>query len=155
LTCAKVVDFYDVCKEKYAYEYNETTVCLEEQEDAIEKVSFTGPWFLFVYSWISGVTVLVILWCAYNQKVYPVKGAVQMLRPLDDNDSTENGREWTQTGYKRNWLGTILYYLVWMTIWGIQCLLLILTIFYYMQQEAITRWPVVFLDEGQVLVAFE
>ena len=38
---------------------------------------------------------------------------------------------------------------------GIQFLLFLLTIFYYMQQEAITRWAPVFLDEVQVLMAFE
>lgn len=156
VTCAKVIDFYDACKEKYAYEYNSTIVCIAEQEDSIEQISFTGPWFIFVYSWISAVTVLVILWCAFNQKISPVPGAVQMLIPVGEVDSPENAkREWTQTGYKKHLIGTIICYLVWLTIWGIQFLLFLLTIFYYIQQEAVTRWPPVFLDEKQVLTAFQ
>jgi hypothetical protein len=148
------VNFYDACKEDYAFEYNETSVCLALQEDAIEKVSFTGPWFMFVYIWLFTVTIVVILWCAFNQKISPVHDAVQVLHPLDF-ESSENSKEWTQTGYKFHWLGIIISIMVWLTIWGIQFLLVLLTVAYYMQQEAIKRWPPLFLDEKQVLTAFE
>lgn len=45
--------------------------------------------------------------------------------------------------------------MVWITLWSFHILLTMLTIFYYMQQEAITRWKPVFYDEIQVLQAFE
>ena len=69
--------------------------------------------------------------------------------------NAESDTEWTQTGYRKNWIGYIISLLVWTTLWGIQFLLLVTTLFYYMQQEAITRWKPVIEDEVQSLLAFQ
>lgn len=149
-TCAKVVAYYDTCQSDFGDFYNSTAECLAEEEAAIPQLSLTGPLFLLCYYWISGVTFAVIVFCFLNQKVFPVQASVQTLTPI-----SHTGDEWKQTGYKVNIVGYLINLLVWTTLWGIQALLLILTIFYYMQQEAVTRWPPVFQDEVQVLTAFE
>jgi Cation transporter/ATPase, N-terminus len=77
--------------------------------------------------------------------------------PLSPHVDKSASSEWKQMGYRRHWLGTILYYAVILTMLGIQFLLLSLTIFYYMQQGEITRFgennaPI--KDEEQVLQTF-
>jgi hypothetical protein len=69
---------------------------------------------------------------------------------------TDSSREdWTQTGYKTPSVGSIAQNaLVVLTFLGIKFLLFTRTIFYYMQQEATTRWTPVFQDEVQVFKAF-
>jgi len=146
ITCPKVVDFYDACKEKYAAYYDAESECIDSQTEMIPQVSFTGPWFLFCYFWISGVTALVMLWCFFNQKLSPVQDSTLPMSELG----------WSQTGYKRHWLGMIIHGLVMLTLFGIQFLLLILVILYYMQQGIILKnFEPVFQDEVQVLIAFE
>jgi hypothetical protein len=73
---------------------------------------------------------------------------------------TGSSREdWTHTGYKNHAVGLmgliLAQLLVILTFIGIQFLMFLLTILYYMQQEAITRWSPVLYDEVQVLKAFE
>jgi hypothetical protein len=156
-----VNDFYPNCTISFAYEYAANTECIENQEEALPQVSFTGPVFLFCYYFLSGVTLLVISWCFYNQKVCPILESVKTLTPtsmITTTTKTVDGgqQEWTQTGYKKNLVGEIIYYLVWINLWGIQFLLALTTILYYQQQEAILpRWSPVFHDEVQVLLAFQ
>lgn len=145
VTCKREIDFYDSCKETYASFYDAEEACIEAQNEEIPLLSFTGPVFLLCYFWISAVSVLTFLWCLFNQKILPVHGSEVAMG--------EEG--WSQTGYKRHWLGIIIHGLVMSTLWGVQFLLLMLTIFYYMQQGAVTRWEPVFEDEAQVLIAFE
>jgi hypothetical protein len=159
VACPKVINFYDECFTLYQIPYySNYTSCIDAQEEAIPLLSFTGPYFMTCYIWISVVTILVYGWCFYNQKLSPVPSATQPLprahhhTAMDNNNSNEI---WTQTGYKVHIIGMIIYILVIITIVGIQFLLFLLTIFYYMQQELITKWAPVFLDEVQVLKAFE
>ena len=141
---------------RFESEYASTAECIENQEEEIPLISFTGPWFVACYSWIGGVTALVALWCAYNQLISPVDGSIQTLTPISiTGANSESATEWTQTGYRKNWIGFIISLLVWTTLWGIQFLLLVTTLFYYMQQEAITRWKPVIEDEVQSLLAFQ
>lgn len=151
VACAKVVDFFDVCFERFQEFYDNNTECLDAASDEIPLFSFTEPAFVFCYVWISAVTVLVYSWCLFNQKLFPVPSSTASLSPAAE--SSTGG--WTQTGYKAHWFGRVVHALVNLTFVGIQFLLFLLTIFYYMQQEAITRWAPVFLDEVQVLMAFE
>jgi hypothetical protein len=161
VACAKVIDLYDSCKSKYEVQYDEYATCLEEQEEAVETLSFTSPWFLLVYFWMVCTSLLVVVWCAYNQKIAPcTEKSIQCLTPISASSNGSPTKEfdqndWLITGYKKHIIGTFLCIIVWITLWGIQFLLFLLTIFYYMQQEAITRWTPVFYDEGQVLMAFE
>jgi len=146
ITCPKVVDFYDACQEKYAAYYDAESECIDSQTEMIPQVSFTGPWFLVCYFWISGVTALVMLWCFFNQKLSPVQDSTLPMSELG----------WSQTGYKRHLLGMIIHGLVMLTLFGVQFLLLILVILYYMQQGVIlSNFEPVFQDEVQVLIAFE
>jgi hypothetical protein len=114
-------------------------------------VSLQGPVFILVYSWISVVTCGVIAWCFFNQKLFPVHSSMKPLKSCSNEDDSYC----THTAYKSNLIGTFIHYMVLLTLIGIQFLLLILSIFYYIQQEAITRWPPVFQDEVQVLLVFQ
>ena len=151
VACAKIIDSYDVCFERFQELYDANAECLEAASYEIPLLSFTEPAFVFCYVWISAVTALVFLWCLFNQKLFPVPSSTGSLSPAADSSTVG----WTQTGYKTHWIGSFVHALVILTFVGIQFLLLLLTIFYYMQQEAITTWAPVFLDEVQVLMAFE
>jgi hypothetical protein len=153
--CPRTIDFYDSCLEDYGNYYTEYDTCLAEYYENLPKVSFFGPWFLFCYIWIVSVTILVFGWCFYNQKLCPVEGSTLILTPISSGGPEERVHEWTQTGYKNHWWGLMLNFLVWITLFGIQFLLFVLTIFYYIQQESITRWPVVFEDDIQCLFTFQ
>ena len=150
LACPKVVDTLEVCVERFDAFYTANNECLEAQEDALPLVDFTGPYFVACYSWLAIVTALTVLWCAFNTYV-PVEGA----RTEMTTSSGSPSQTWTLTGYEYHPVGVVMYTLVILTLLGFQFLLFVLTIFYYMQQEAITRWEPVFYDEVQVLMAFE
>lgn len=152
--CAKVVDIYENCFLRFGDPYYSTyTECVEQEEEEVPLVSFTGPWFVACYTILASVTAAVVLWCAYNTHI-PVVDAVTTMTTPDDNGN--GGVGWTLTGYKRHPVGVAIHALVIFVLVGIQFLLFFLTICYYMQQEAITRWgPPVFYDEVQVLMAFE
>jgi hypothetical protein len=151
VACLKVVDFYPVCFERFQEFYDSNTACVDAQEEAIPLLSFTSPWFLVCYFGISVVTVLVVVWCFFNQKIFPVPSSTMSMEAANDVSSGA----WSQTGYKRDIIGYLIYALVLLTFVTIQFLLFLLTIFYYMQQEAITKWAPIFYDEVQVLKAFE
>jgi hypothetical protein len=151
VACAKVIDLYDTCLDMFQEFYDANAECLDNASSEIPLFSFTEPAFIVCYVWISVVTVLVFVWCLFNQKLCPVPGSVLPLTSATGK-STEG---WTQTGYRKHYVGSIVRLLVVLTFVGIQFLLFLLTIFYYMQQEAITRWAAVFMDEEQVLKAFE
>jgi hypothetical protein len=101
------------------------------------------------YFFISITTALTIAWGIFNEKLFPVKDSTLLLQGSGSKKAT-----WTQTGYREHIAGSFIYWMVMVTMVGIQLLLLTLTIFYYMQQGAITRWDPVFKDEVQVLEAF-
>jgi hypothetical protein len=151
VACPKVVDLYDNCFVRFESYYNGSSACVEAQEESEPKLSFFCPYFLAFYIELVSVTVMVVLWCLFNQKLAPVTAST---RPMQAANNITKG-DWTQTGYRTNFVGTVIYLLVNFTFWLFQFLLLITTLFYYMQQEAITRWAPVFENEIQVLMAFE
>jgi hypothetical protein len=171
IACPKVVDTYDNCLDRFQLDYYSAgAACLEAQKEDIPQLSLVGPYFVAVYAWFGLVTAMVGGWCYFNEKNYiriynnnkqcPSEdlssGLCSITTPtLPLQGSGTNEGSWTQTGYRDHWLGSLLYGLVVITFIGIQCLLFLLTIFYYMQQGAITRWAPVFQDEAQILLAFE
>ena len=187
--CAKQVDQFPTCKDRFQELYDGYSKCLEEQEELLPQVSFTGPWFMACYIGLAAVTALMLLWCAWNQRWSSVDGSVVSMQSanavlaseaeeIEKGSSTmgakrrasmdeSSGRtantaslhmheNWTQTGYKTTIIGMFLYSLIVLTHIIIQFLLLFLTIEYYKQQEAIFNLgDPIFLDEIQVLMAFE
>jgi hypothetical protein len=151
VACPKVVDLYPVCKDRFQSYYDANAACMEAQVEAVTKVSFWGPWFLAFYIGFIIIFLLVTLWCWLNEVVFSVPSSTQAF-VVTNGASKET---WTQTGYRTSWIGTIIYILVELSFIVIQVLLLATTIFYYMQQGAITRFPLVFEDEIQVLLAFQ
>lgn len=151
IACPKVVDLFTTCADRFQGFYDENKQCLINDATAVEQLSFTEPWFLVCYYWIIGVSVSVMLWCLYNEKIYPVATSTVPLEAANEI----SGGAWTQTGYQRHLVGSLIYLSVIFTFAAFQFLLFLLTIFFYMQQGAIDRWPPVFQDEIQVLKAFQ
>jgi len=152
VACAKSVEFYDQCLINYQnfYDYADQ-VKKEEQTKSTHQFTFTEPGFLFCYAWITLVTILVFGWCAYNQRWAPVHGSTkQLVQSCESSDEV-----WFQTAYCIDACGTLIYVATMLTLFGFQALLAFLTVLYYVQQGAITRWKPVFEDEQQVLLAFE
>lgn len=128
-----------------------------------ETISWTTSGHVFFYTWICVVTVILLSWCAYNQRFCPVGQTV----PL--HDFTTGGRRrssysslegsndpvlWTQTGYKTTKVGTFIYVLVLITLVGFHALLAAVTAFYYAQQRGYgPAHP--YKNDIQVLYAFE
>lgn len=67
IACNRIDDSYDQCQEKYGPLYDAETICGEE-ESAYEMslVEFNEPAYVFGYAWVSGVTFLILAWCAYK-----------------------------------------------------------------------------------------
>lgn len=151
IACPKLVDLYTTCFDRFESFYDENTQCLKVQDDSLNRLSFIGPWFLACYFEIVAVSVFVVAWCFWNQKVSPVASSTTHVEIANEGSCGA----WMQTGYKTHVIGSFIYVLVMFTFAAIQFLLLILTIFFYVQQGAITRWPPVFEDVVQVLKAFE
>lgn len=139
--CAKQVDLYTDCSTRFQEYYDSNAECLEAQGESIPQVSFTGPWFIACYLIISGVTLLMLGWCAWNQRLAPVDGSTVPLEPLANlsdsavganakSVSSKNNEGWTQTAYKSNFIGISIYSLVIIVAVLIQVLLLFLTVEY-------------------------
>jgi hypothetical protein len=146
VACHKVVDYYDACFDKYAAEYAFESQCGEE-ESAAHVFQWNEAVFVFLYCWIAFVTVLILAWSFFNQKMRPVAGSTVW---LEDGEVSK-----TLTGYKTGIVGDFVYAMTLLTLLGFQILLATTTALYYVQQEAITRWRMIFEDEEQVLLAFE
>ena len=64
------------------------------------------------------MTLLMLLWCAYNQRWANVKDSTMpmespALAGKDEDDSGMNkSQEWSQTGYKPTFVGMTLYALI-------------------------------------------
>jgi cation-transporting ATPase 13A3/4/5 len=143
------VDFQDACLEKYGEYYD---ACDGEEEDEGFANQFDwgrDPGFVVCYVWITSISLLIVGWCAWNQRFAPVGVAVS----LQEFSATDNLR-CRQTAYRAEYSGACVYWLTIATSWGIQFLLFLLTLFYYMQQGA-TGFAPVFEDEREVLLAFE
>lgn len=161
VACPKVVDLYDTCFERFQTPYyDDVATCLDVEEAAIPLLSWSGPWFLASYFGIIIVSLLVILWCLYNEKLFPISTSTMPIRssivtPNSDNVINTSTSNWTQTGYKTHPIGLFIHLLVTITAIAIQLLMFYLTIMYYVNQDSITRFPKHFQSEVQVLKAFE
>lgn len=154
VACAKTIDYFNSCLETYqeAYDY-QTQYSSEFVAATTSMLTLKEPFFIFCYTWICFITVTIILWCAYNQRWSVISGST---RPLQEVVTTENGVgvAWTQTGYKIGVIGTLIYFLVMLTLIGFQVLLLLITLSYYnLQGDIAVRVPVI-EDEEQVLLCF-
>lgn len=150
VACVKVVDNYDSCRSVYAEKYDAEATCGKQEEAAIPLASFGDPAFVGIYCWISIVTFLIFVWCAFNQRLVPVRGSSQPLHSTTEKDEASG----FQTGYKVHPIGAFLHAMTIATVIGFHGLLLFLTIIYYAQQEAITLKKLPLQDEQQILKAF-
>lgn len=156
VACPKVIDNMDNCSALYGPLLSAEAACGEEETAVEIKLwSFTEAGFVFLYVWISVATVLVLGWCAFNQRYAPVEGSTQSLELSFSNSGDKNASKGYQTGYKMHPVGLFVNVITMSTLLGIQGLLIYLTVQYYIQQELFTGVPGIFQDEVQVLVAFE
>lgn len=237
VVCAKTIDFWPSCSEKYQDYYDNATACAPST--SIDLVTFREPSFIFCYSWITGISAVIVAWCFFNQVLFPVKGSTRSLDSMDPNDTSVerkaafrkvshfndddsdeqdlkkgkkeetidsndgvvtavvagNGQDdqgkdvaelpsavgkeirqdknvtaedvvfqdedvnapevWTQAGFRRSFVPFLCFMLVVITLIGIQILLGILTILYYVQQGSVTLFHMVFQSDVQSLKAFE
>jgi hypothetical protein len=156
VACAKVVDSLDNCTTLYGDLIDAEAACgAEETAVEVSLWTFKEGGFVFLYAWISAATVLVLSWCAYNQRIAPVEGSTQSLELSFSINADKNASKGYQTGYKMHPVGLFINLITMLTVLGIQGLLIYLTIQYYIQQELITGLTGSFEDEGQVLIAFQ
>ena len=158
VACNKVVDAHDNCRELYGYLWDAEAYCGEnELADEANLFTYTEPVFIFFYSWFGAIPLLLLFWCAFNQRLAPVPGSCKALDlDSDTSDKKENARVAWQTGYKYHPIGATMNVMTTLTILAIYTLMSWLVIQYYIQQEAIT-WSWVtgrFDDEAQVLLCF-
>ena len=134
MACAKQVDLLPECSTRFQAQYDVNSECLELQTESLPQVNFTGPWFMACYVGLSTVTILMLVWCAYNQRWARVKGSsVPLESPglatKNEEDSGMNkNHEWSQTGYKTTFVGMTLYALIILAHWIIQFLLFALVV---------------------------
>jgi len=152
-TCAKTIDYYGSCFDKYDSFYNLTTQCVkQETTEKKQLLTFNEPGFKFCYWWFPIVITISLLWCAYNQRFYPVDGSIKHLREAEElttDDAQDYSTTWTQTAYCGSFVGSFIYFLVCLSLFGIQVLLAVLTIFYYLHDGQVSPQ-----EEEQVLRAF-
>jgi cation-transporting ATPase 13A3/4/5 len=127
-----------------------------EKEESVALLTLREAGFVIIYFWSCCTPVLMIVWCYFNQRISPVPGSSQPLLAQVDGAETY----WIQTGYQgfgssSSTIGFLLYCLTMITLFGYQILLAALTVFYYVQQGAISWFSPVFEDEIQVLKVYE
>jgi hypothetical protein len=165
VACAKIVnDDLDSCALRFGQFWEDEAACGEEEyAENVTLYTFREPAFVFFYCWICIVTFIILGWCAYNQRFSPVDGSTKTLQVQSVSSAfqkstkqleEEKGSHGWQTGYKVHPVGTLVYALALLTLFGIQGLLGWLTIQYYLQQEAILHLNGRFEDEQQCLKAF-
>lgn len=167
--CPRTIQDYDTCFALYGSYYNQTKLC---QEQSVVKnstqFSLREPPFVAVYVIVTLFSFLMFIWCAFNQRFFPVPGSTRPLLSDQhhhtqqiDNTASLKLPSWTQTGYKgmtwiRNPLGTFLYTAIIITLMGLQAILAIMTFFYYIEQGAIFSYKSsIFKSDVQVLTIFE
>ena len=172
VACLRVNDYLDECKTYNSY-YESAWGCDGEDPRLVRKggsahvgdtVGWTTPTHIFFYVWICVVTVLLLGWCAFNQRISPVGQTIPLhdftmggKRRRSSYSSLEGSDEpalWTQTGYKKTLVGSTIYVLVLMTLLGFHALLAALVSFYYAQQRGFgPAYP--YENDVEVLYAFE
>eukprot|EP00934_Nitzschia_sp_Nitz4_P008467 Nitzschia sp. Nitz4//scaffold97_size77645//7752//12969//NITZ4_005511-RA/size77645-processed-gene-0.50-mRNA-1//-1//CDS//3329560635//8457//frame0 len=165
VACPKlVIGTLDSCEADFGEYWAQESACGEQEyEDTVTLLTFREPAFVFFYCWICVVTTIILAWCFYNQRISPVQGSCAPLQVQGNSSSfqksvtqieIEKGSHGWQTGYKTHVVGTFIYFLTILTLFGIQGLLGWLTIQYYIQQESILHLNGRFEDEQQCLKAF-
>jgi len=67
VACPKVIDLYSSCEELYAPYYEAETFCGEEETaEETKLVHFNEPAYITAYVWVGGISVLILLWCAFK-----------------------------------------------------------------------------------------
>jgi hypothetical protein len=160
VTCARAILPEPDCVTFFEDWYTNATEGETCVEDEVELLSFTDGGFVAFYVYFAAVLFLIVLYPAFNQRFFPIGETV----PLDDfsKESLLSGialehKGWTQTSVRKTLLGSFIFFLTSLTLWGIQCLLLVLVVFYYRQQNGEFKPENLnpFQDEVQVLKAFE
>lgn len=126
-TCAKQVDFYDSCHSRWHDYYVSNNECIQSEEESLYELQFRPVTSKLLYIPIIVVTVLMFIWCAYNQRLNPVEKSTDV---LESHDGENNEEQWIQTGYRKNFAGLILYGLVMLLHLEFQVLLLYFSIEY-------------------------
>jgi hypothetical protein len=173
LACLRTNLILEECKQRYDSFYHSSWECgLDDprldykggSEHSGKTIGWTTPAHIFFYTWICAVTVILLAWCAYNQRFFPEGQTVPLhdftmggKRRRSSYSSLEGSSEpvlWTQTGYRKHTVGTIIYILVMTTLVGFHALLATLVSFYYAQQrEYGPVYP--YKNDVEVLYAFE
>jgi hypothetical protein len=158
IACQQVDRAYETCLTDYGDLYDAETACGEaELEAEIFLYTYTEPGFIICYVWFSAIPILLLLWCAYNQRISPVPGSCKDF-DLDQDPCSQKSasRVGWQTGYKYHPVGVLMYCGTILSILAIYALLMWLIVQYYVQQEAIAwSWTTMrFEDEVQVLLCF-
>lgn len=176
VACAKIVDYYDKCLYDHDFMYTNATECVDEWRMPV--VPWNAPGFVACYAWISGITFFIIVWCACNQRFFPVGEAEPLLdaskmlvtverlkremarqqEEFIDDDNMEASEkvdiDWTQTAYENTFIGNLLYWCTVLTMWAFQVLLLLLVLgFYATENEYYHLTPI--KDTKQILFAFQ
>ena len=157
VACNKVDDFHDSCEELYGGLWDAESACGEQEvAETTHVFTYSEPGFVFFYVLFTASPLLLLLWCAYNQRISPVPGSCQTFELNVDSaaSSTSKTRIAWQTGYKYHPVGIVLYTLTMMTMAGVYALLSWIVIQHYIQQEAIGIFRMKFEDELQVLFCF-
>jgi hypothetical protein len=132
VTCARPIDFYENCKQYYSF-YEQTEQCVKQKEAEVQPhINFTG--FKVCYGLYIIVIASTLLWCAYNQRFRPVDGSTKTLKEVEElgyNQNHNANSTWTQTAYCGSFVGTLIYIIVLISLFGIQVMLAVLTLLYY------------------------
>ncbi|KAL3816680.1 hypothetical protein ACHAXA_003870 [Cyclostephanos tholiformis] len=73
--CAKQVDLEPKCTERFTSQYDAYMTCVEEQLETVPQVDFTGPWFIACYVILPLLTLIMLIWCAWNERWAPISGS--------------------------------------------------------------------------------
>jgi cation-transporting ATPase 13A3/4/5 len=156
VACNKVDNYYDACNTLYGPWYTNETKCGEtEKEETQFAWNMTEPGFVLMYVWIILLTLSIVSWCAYNQRIAPVSGAVQSLNVQNKPNEPEHAVAAWQTGYRVNVVGIFLQLWTVLTLISMHALLGWLTIQYYVNEEVFTSIPLRFEDQENLLKFFE
>lgn len=67
VACNRIDDYFDACTTKYGDLYDAATVCGEEEEYyETTLLDYNETAFTFGYVWVTGLSFLIILWCAFK-----------------------------------------------------------------------------------------
>lgn len=149
VACPRTNANYDVCLDRYKFEYAQYDLCAQRERDVhrqVHTVDYTETPFLAL---MIGLTLVTVGLVAHTRLQ---KEAHQKHRyPLAASDDQ---RQFCQP-YRETIVGTILYYAVVATIWAFQLVFFVLVLLYYVNQGAITVIEAMWKEERQILLVFE